>query len=69
MRQGILDTLLRLDRVYLKPELLIPSPQDTRALIVREIFNVEKSYVDSLQFLVIVSTLLYHSIVLFGNMN
>ena len=58
MRQGILDTVLRLARVCVKHELLIPFPQDTRALIVREIFNVEKSYVDSLQFLVIVSTLL-----------
>lgn len=28
-------------------------PKDTRALIVREVFNVEKSYVESLQFLVI----------------
>ncbi len=29
--------------------------QDTRALIVREVYQVEKSYVDSLQFLIIVS--------------
>ena len=29
--------------------------QDTRALVVREVFQVEKSYVESLQFLVIVS--------------
>ena len=31
--------------------------QDTRALVVREVFQVEKSYVESLQFLVIVSRL------------
>ena len=29
--------------------------QDTKALVVMEVFNVEKSYVESLQFLVIVS--------------
>ena len=33
-----------------------PFVQDTRALVVQEVFQVEKSYVESLQFLVVVSS-------------
>ncbi|XP_023326228.1 uncharacterized protein LOC111699728 [Eurytemora carolleeae] len=36
-------------------EISFPPFQDTRALIVREVYQVEKSYVESLQFLLFVS--------------